>query len=155
MTSLNLPPFAHQVQQQAGKTTIFDTIRKKYVVLTPEEWVRQHFIHYLIRHLSYPRTLISVEAGLRYNQMLRRSDVVVYDRDGNPFMVIECKAPTVLLSPKVFEQVAVYNQPLRAEYITVTNGLDHYCCRMDYAAGSYAFVEALPEYGDTYSSTST
>ena len=146
MTPLNLPPFNHRLQQQEGITTIFDAIRKKYVVLTPEEWVRQHFIHYLIQ-LEYPRTLISVEAGLRYNQMLRRSDVVVYDRTGAPFMVIECKAPSVSLSPKVFEQVAVYNQPLRAEYMAVTNGLEHYCCRMDYAAGSYAFVEALPKYG--------
>ena len=147
MTALNLPPFPHQLQQQAGKTTIFDAIRKKYVVLTPEEWVRQHFIHYLISHLRYPRPLIKVEAGLHYNKMLRRSDVVVYRRDGVPFMIVECKAPAVPLSPAVFEQVAVYNQPLQAEYITVTNGLDHYCCRMDYATNSYTFMKALPPYG--------
>ena len=100
MTTLNLPPFDHRLQQQAGSTTIFDAIRKKYVVLTPEEWVRQHFVHYLIQHLRYPRTLISVEAGLRYNRMLRRSDLVVYGRDGTPFMVVECKATTVPLSPR-------------------------------------------------------
>ena len=147
MTVLNLPPFRHQLQQQAGKTTIFDAIRKKHVVLTPEEWVRQHFINYLIHHLRYPKSLIRVEAGLHYNRMARRSDVVVYGRDGTPFMVIECKAPTVSLSPHVFEQVAVYNQPLRACYLTVTNGLNHYCCRMDYQTGTYAFMEALPEYG--------
>lgn len=146
MTTLNLPSFAHQLQQHGGKTTIFDAIRKKYVALTPEEWVRQHFIHYLIQHLHYPRTLISVEAGLRYNRMLRRSDVVVYNRDGAPFMIVECKAPSVSLSPAVFEQIAVYNQPLRARYLTVTNGLEHYCCRMDYSTNAYAFMKTLPAY---------
>ena len=145
MTPLNLPPFDHRVQRQAGSVMIFDAIRKKYVVLTPEEWVRQHFVHYLI-HLQYPRTLIGVEVGLRYNRMLRRSDIVVYGRDGAPFMVVECKAASVALSAKVFEQVAVYNQPLRAEYLTVTNGLEHYCCRMDYTVGSYTFLKGLPEY---------
>ena len=146
MTPLNLPPFEYRLQQEADKTTIFDTIRKKFVVLTPEEWVRQHFVHYLTEHLRYPRTLIGVEVGLRYNRMLRRSDIVVYGRDGAPFMVIECKAATVALSPAVFEQVTVYNQPLRAEYITVTNGLEHYCCRMDYTVSSYAFLKELPKY---------
>lgn len=147
MTALNLPPFRHQLQQQAGRTTIFDAIRKKYVVLTPEEWVRQHFVNYLIHHLHYPKALVSVEAGLRYNQTMRRSDIAVYTREGTPFMVIECKAPTVSLSTTVFEQISVYNQSLRARYMTVTNGLDHYCCRMDYEAGSYAFMDSLPEYG--------
>lgn len=148
MTELNLPPFRYQLQQQAGRTTIFDTIRKKYVVLTPEEWVRQHFINYLIHHLRYPKALVSVESGLRYNHTLRRSDIVVYTREGTPFMVIECKAPSVVLSAAVFEQIAVYNQSLQAHYMTVTNGQDHYCCRMDYKAGSYAFTDSLPEYGD-------
>ena len=146
MTSLNLPPFNHRLRQRGDKTTIFDSIRKKFVVLTPEEWVRQHFVHYLVQHLQYPQSLISLESGLRYNRMLRRSDVVVYDRDGTPYMLVECKAATVALSSTVFEQVAVYNQPLRAKYITVTNGLEHYCCRMDYRTGSYAFLEALPVY---------
>ena len=147
MTALNLPAFRHQLQQQAERTTIFDAIRKKYVVLTPEEWVRQHFVNYLIHHLQYPKTLIRVEAGLRYNRTSRRSDIVVYSRQGAPFMVVECKAPAVALSTTVFEQVAVYNQSLRARYMTVTNGLEHYCCRMDYETGTYAFVETLPEYG--------
>ena len=147
MTALNLPPFEHQLQHRAGKVAIFDSIRRKYVALTPEEWVRQHFVHYLIDQLAYPKALISVETGLRYNQLARRSDVLVHDRDGAPFMVVECKAPTVRLSSRAFEQVAVYGQSLRARYLTVTNGLDHYCCRMDYATGTYAFQAALPEFG--------
>ncbi len=146
MTALNLPSFQHQLRRRAGKVAIFDIIRRKYVALTPEEWVRQHFVHYLIHQLAYPKSLISVETGLRYNQLARRSDVLVYDRTGEPFMVVECKAATVPLSSQVFEQVAVYGQSLRARYLTVTNGLDHYCCRMDYTTGTYAFVETLPEF---------
>ncbi len=147
MIALKLPSFQHQLQHRAGKVAIFDVIRRKYVVLTPEEWVRQHFVHYLIGQLAYPKSLISVESGLRYNQMARRSDVVVYDRTGGAFMVVECKAATVPLSPQVFEQVAVYGQSLRAHYLTVTNGLDHYCCRMNYETGTYTFQETLPEFG--------
>ena len=146
MIALNLPPFQHQLQRRAGKVAIFDIIRRKYVALTPEEWVRQHFIHYLIHQLAYPKALISVETGLRYNQLARRSDVLVHDRSGAPFMVIECKAAAVPLLPQVFEQVAVYGQSLRARYLTVTNGLAHYCCRMDYKTGTYAFLETLPEF---------
>lgn len=147
MTELNLPSFEYQLQQHAGKSVIFDPIRKKYVVLTPEEWVRQHFVNYLIHHLRYPRSLIRIEGGLRYNQTARRTDVVVYQRSGTPFMVVECKAPSVPLAPNVFEQAAVYNQSLRATYLTVTNGREHYCCRMDYRAGTYTFLDGLPEYG--------
>lgn len=148
MTALNLPPFQHQLQRRAGKVAIFDIIRRKYVALTPEEWVRQHFVHYLINQLAYPKSLISVETGLRYNQLSRRSDVLVHDRTGAPFMVVECKAATVPLSSQVFEQVAVYGQSLRTRYLAVTNGLHHYCCRMDYTTGTYAFQETLPEFED-------
>ncbi len=146
MTPLNLPTFDHQLQTREGKTVIFDLVRRKYVVLTPEEWVRQHFIHYLVRERQYPKSLMRIEGGLRYNRTARRSDILVYQRDGTAFMVIECKAPSVPLSPQVFEQVAVYNQTLRAEYVTVTNGMSHYCCRMDYEAGSYTFLKDLPTY---------
>ena len=146
MTTLNLPSFQHQLQRRAGKVAIFDIIRRKYVALTPEEWVRQHFVHYLIHQLSYPKALINVENGLRYNQMARRSDVLVFARTGEPFMVVECKAATVSLSPRVFEQVAVYGKSLQAHYLTVTNGLEHYCCRMDYETGTYSFQQTLPEF---------
>ena len=147
MKTLNLPPCEVQIRQQANRTTIFDVVRKKHVVLTPEEWVRQHFVHYLIYTLKYPRSLMRIESGLRYNQTARRSDIVVHQRDGIPWMVVECKAPEVALSPTVFQQVAVYNQSLRATYTVVTNGLQHYCCRMDYEASTYSFLDELPKFG--------
>ena len=146
MTELALPSFAHKITLRGDKRMIFDVIRKKYVVLTPEEWVRQHFVHYLIQQHQYPRSLIAIETGLQYNRMARRTDIVVYGRDSLPFMVVECKAPSVQLTPTVFEQVAVYSQSLKSAYLTVTNGLAHYCCRMDYKEGTYHFVEELPAY---------
>jgi hypothetical protein len=145
---LNLPPFAHKVQKTDGKNTIFDVIRKKYVVLTPEEWVRQHLIHYFINHLGYPRTLISVESGLQYNQLAKRSDIVVYSREGSPLLLAECKSFKVSLSDQVFEQSAIYNSSLKAPFLLISNGLVHYCCHMDYHAASYAFLEEVPSYRD-------
>ena len=150
MTELALPSFNHKIASRGDKTMIFDVIRKKYVVLTPEEWVRQHFMHYLIRQHQYPRSLMTVETGLLFNRMARRTDIVVYGRDSLPFMVVECKAPSVQLTPTVFEQVAVYSQSLKSAYLTVTNGLVHYCCRMDYKEGTYHFVEELPSYGQVF-----
>lgn len=143
---LNLPPFAHKVQKTDGKTTIFDVIRKKYVVLTPEEWVRQHLVHYFIDYLGYPRTLISVESGLKFNQMDKRTDVVVYDRSACPLMVAECKSFKVALSDDVFRQSAIYNSSLQAPYLLISNGMEHYCCRLDHQAASYSFLDAVPAY---------
>lgn len=144
MISLNLPPFEHKICEREGKATIFDIIRKKYVALTPEEWVRQHFVHYLIWHLQYPRALINVESGLKFNQMKRRSDIIVHDRQGSPFMVVECKSHTQAIHPAVFEQIAVYNYTLKAKYVVITNGLQHYCCQIDHQQKSYTFTEQLP-----------
>lgn len=144
MISLNLPPFAHKILQREGKATIFDIIRKKYVALTPEEWVRQHFLHYLTGHLQYPKPLINVESGLKFNRMHRRSDILVYDRQGLPFMVVECKSFNQHLKPSVFDQVAVYNNTLKAKYIVITNGLQHYCCQIDHQQKTYAFRDELP-----------
>ncbi len=144
MVCLNLPPFDHKIIEREGKATIFDIIRKKYVALTPEEWVRQHFIHYLTRHLQYPKALLNVENGLKFNRMLKRSDIVVYDRQGQLFMIVECKAHHHAITPAVFEQIAVYNHTLKARYVVVTNGLQHYCCRIDHQQKTYAFEESLP-----------
>ena len=146
MKNLNLPGFACKIEKKTGKNTIFDTIRKKFVQLTPEEWVRQHFVHYLIDHLQYPKSLISIEGGLRYNRLKKRSDIVVYDRNGTPYMLIECKAPEVKVSQRIFEQAAVYNQTLKARYVVITNGLEHYCCEVDYGQSSYQFIDQLPRY---------
>ncbi|MFP4092159.1 MAG: type I restriction enzyme HsdR N-terminal domain-containing protein [Cyclobacteriaceae bacterium] len=140
---LNLPPFAHKVQKADGKARIFDIIRRKYVALTPEEWVRQHLIHYMVEYLDYPRSLISVESGLKYHKLAKRTDVVVFDRTMQPLLLAECKSFRVKLDDQVFHQSAIYNQSLKAPYIMITNGLEHHCCRMDYLQNSYVFIDEL------------
>jgi hypothetical protein len=127
MVQLNLPSFPVKLKNTNGKVWIFDGIRKKYVVLTPEEWVRQHFIAYLVDELKYPKALLKVEAGLTYNQLAKRTDIIVFNREGKPWMVIECKAPEVNLTEATANQVSVYNATLKASYVVVTNGLRHFC----------------------------
>ncbi len=146
MTNLNIPPFDYKIKKSDEKLLIFDILRKKYVVLTPEEWVRQHFIHYLINHHQYPKSLIKVESGLSYNQRLKRTDIQVFDRDGQLFMIIECKAPHIPLNQQVFEQAAQYNKVLKAAYITITNGLAWYACSTDWETMSIQFLDNLPEF---------
>ena len=131
MDKLNLPPGNFKIDKKNGKTVILDPIRKKYLVLTPEEWVRQHFIQFLVQHHQYPTGLISLEAGLKYNGMPRRSDIVVYNQQGKPHLLVECKAPQVALQNKgpwqsALAQVAAYNELLMAPYIILTNGLRHF-----------------------------
>lgn len=130
MTPLDLPPFEYRLREAEGKRWIFDSVRKKFVALTPEEWVRQHIVNYLVAHLHYPRTLLRIEGGLTYNQLAKRSDIVVYDRAGGPWMVVECKAPMLKLSRQVIHQAAAYNATLRARYVAVTNGLAHVVCEV-------------------------
>lgn len=120
---LNLPPFEHRLREAEGKLWIFDSIRKKFLVLTPEEWVRQHVVNYLVTHLNYPKSLIKVEGGLTYNQLGKRSDIVVFDREGKPWLLVECKAPSVKLSESVIRQVVLYNSTIGAKHIAVSNGL--------------------------------
>lgn len=127
MFKLNLPDFKPTTRKEEGKVWIFDMIRKKYIVLTPEEWVRQHFIHYLINHLKYPKTLFKIESSLTYNKLQKRSDIVIHDRDGKPWMLVECKAPNIKLTQKAFNQVAVYNMTIGARFVAVTNGMVQYC----------------------------
>lgn len=146
MKSLNLPSFACKIAKKEGKNTIFDNIRKKYVLLTPEEWVRQHFINYLIVYLQYPKALISIEGGLHYNRLHKRSDIVVYNRQGTPFMLVECKAPEVKIAQSIFEQATTYNQILKAPYLVVTNGMDSYCCSIDHKNTTTHFMDELPNY---------
>lgn len=146
MVKLNLPAFEYVLKKEEGRVLILDIIRKKYLVLTPEEWVRQHFIHYLITDLHYPRTLIKVEGGLSFNRLQKRSDIVVFNRDGNPWMVIECKAPDQKLSQRTLHQASVYNYSLQAKYLTVTNGMVHICSEVDWVAGKTAVLRAMPEY---------
>lgn len=146
MVKLNLPGCDLKLRNEKGKAEVFDIIRKKYITLTPEEWVRQHFIHYLINSLKYPRALISCENGLKYNELQKRTDIVVYDRTGKPYMVVECKAPEIKLSQSVFDQAACYNYTIQAKYLSVTNGLVHYCCRVDRAVQKIEFLSSMPEY---------
>jgi hypothetical protein len=146
MDKLNLPPFDYVLRKQEGKVFILDIIRKKYLVLTPEEWVRQHFIHYLIHHLNYPRALLKVEGGLQYNRLQKRTDIVVYNREGTPWMVVECKSPSQKINRQVVNQASVYNASLKAKYITITNGLIHFCCVIDWETKQTATLDTLPAY---------
>lgn len=125
---------------------ILDPIRRKYVRLTPEEWVRQHFLYYLITTLGFPKGLIAIEKTFPYEGMPWRADAVVYDRQGHPLLLIECKAPTVAITQTTFDQVARYNSVVDAPYVAVTNGLDHYCCMIDRTAQRYTFLDTFPTY---------
>jgi hypothetical protein len=127
MFKLNLPDFNFTLRKEEGKVWIFDIIRKKYIVLTPEEWVRQHFIHFLINELNYPKSLFRIEGSLTYNKLQKRSDIVIHDREGKPWMLVECKAPNIKLTQKAFNQVSVYNMTIGARYVAVTNGMVQYC----------------------------
>ena len=146
MYRLNLPPFDIKIGEKDGKRTIFDFLRKKYVALTPEEWVRQHFVHYLIEQKGYPKGLLGNEIELRIGDKKLRCDSILYNKVAQPQMIIEYKAPTIALQQKTFDQISVYNLLLHVDYLIVSNGLQHYCCRMDYANQKYVFLRELPDY---------
>lgn len=148
MLELNLPPFDKKITMKDDKAFILDVIRRQYVALTPEEWVRQHFVHFLIEHKGYPQSLMANEVQLKLNGMSRRCDTVVYDRALRPRVIIEYKAPSVSITQRVFEQICRYNIVLQVDYLIVSNGLAHYCCKVDYANRSYTFVEDIPEYSN-------
>ena len=146
MQRLNLPEYSLKTRINEGKQEIFDIVRKKYVTLTSEEWVRQHIIHYLIESKHVPASLLAVEKKVVLNQLTRRTDVVVFDRNANPRMIVECKAPQIKINQDVFDQIVRYNMVLKVDYLLVTNGLKHYCCKMLYDQMNYQFVENIPEY---------
>ena len=146
MTKLNLPDYPIRIRNQGDQQYIFDEFRKKFVILTPEEFVRQHFLHYLVNELSYPKSLIKVESGIRFNKMMKRTDITVYDREANPYMLVECKSAQVNLSGKVFDQLSIYNQTIKAKYLVITNGLKHFCCELDYELQRYTFMPQLPPF---------
>jgi hypothetical protein len=146
MEKLNLPAFDYELKRSEDGILIFDLLRKRFVVLTPEEWVRQHFVHYLIGHLKYPRSLIRVEGGLIFNKLSKRSDIVVFDRAGKPWMIVECKAPTVKLSQHTMNQASTYNHSLRAKYLVITNGMGSICCEIDWVSSHTVVLKELPQY---------
>ncbi|MDH6311800.1 putative type IV restriction endonuclease [Parabacteroides sp. PFB2-10] len=146
MLALNLPTYAFKVTEREGKKLIFDEIRNKYVALTPEEWVRQHFVQYLISEKGYPKNLVGNEIGIKVHRTSKRCDTVVYDRFLAPLMVLEYKAPTVEITPAVFDQIVRYNMTLQVRYLIVSNGMNHYCCRIDDDQSNYEFLEEIPRY---------
>ena len=148
MLALNLPQYAYKITEKAGKQYIFDVLRKKYVSLTPEEWVRQHFIHYLLEYKGYPQGLLANEIQIKLNGTQKRCDTVLYDRNLNARMIIEYKAPHIEITQAVFDQITRYNMKLRVEYLVVSNGINHYCCRIDYATNRYTFLAEIPQYKD-------
>jgi len=144
MTRLNLPAVDFKVKKSDGKVWIFDGVRKKYVVLTPEEWVRQHFVNYLIEVHDYPRSLFRIEGSLTYNTLQKRSDILIYDRAGKPWLLIECKSPSIKLTQRAFNQVAIYNMTVGAPYVAVTNGMVHYCWLAPTPSDKGKFLEDFP-----------
>lgn len=148
MLPLNLPPCSFKISNNAGKYCIFDILRKKYVALTPEEWVRQHFVHYLINSKGFPQGLLANEVQIALNATKKRCDTVLYRRDLSARLIVEYKAPTVEITQAVFDQITRYNMVLKVDYLIVTNGLRHYCCQIDYANQTYCFLPEIPAYGD-------
>ena len=146
MQELNLPSFEAKMTLKDEKPFILDIIRRQHVALTPEEWVRQHFVHFLINHKGYPQSLMANEVQLKLNGMSRRCDTVIYDRSLHPLIIVEYKAPSVNITQKVFDQIYRYNMVLQVDYLIVSNGMAHYCCKLDYTTRSYQFISEIPEY---------
>ena len=146
MIQLNLPTFAIKTVERNGKLLVLDPLRHRYVSLTPEEWVRQHFVHYLTHHLGYPSSMLANEVELTVGQKRLRCDSVLYGLRAEPRMLMEYKAPTVAITQRVFDQASVYNMLLHVDYLVVSNGLQHYCCKMDYERRQYVFLETIPTY---------
>lgn len=146
MQQLNLPDFEFRIRESQGQQEIFDPVRRKFVALNPEEWVRQHFIRYLIDYRNVPASLIAVEKALTLNRQTKRTDIVIYGHKAKPRMIVECKAPGVKISQAVFEQIGRYNMTLQVEFLVVTNGLNHYCAKIDFTNSKYFFLEEIPDY---------
>jgi len=145
---LNFPTYPFRIKNSENKLSIFDDIRKKFIVLTPEEWVRQHCVLYLMTEKKYPKSLINVEKELLINGRKKRYDIVVFNTDGSIHILIECKAPKINITQKTFDQIAQYNLKLNADLLMVTNGLNHYYCQMDYDNERYQFLKDIPEYSN-------
>lgn len=144
MHQLNLPTYNYKLKQENNKTYIFDFVRKKYLVLTPEEWVRQHFVQFLITEKKIPSSLIVLEKGLKLNEMQKRADVLIFDTNKTPLVLVECKAASVKITQETFNQIARYNMVFNVPYLIVTNGLSHYCCKIDVAKKSFSFLKDIP-----------
>jgi hypothetical protein len=146
MQKLNLPNYKFRLKSSENKTLIFDNLRKKYMVLTPEEWVRQHFVQFLIEEKKYPASLIALEKQLTLNNRKKRTDILVFNKEGNHDIIVECKAPKIKITQATFDQIARYNLKLKANFLIVTNGLDHFYCKMDFENETYIFLKDIPNY---------
>lgn len=143
MQNLNFPSYQFKYKSSGKITQIFDIVRRKYVALTPEEWVRQHFIHYLVNDKNFPKSLLAVEMNILLNKLKKRCDIVGYNKLAKPILIVECKAPGVKISQKTFDQVAGYNISLRVKHLAVSNGLEHYFCEIDFEKNNYRFIKEI------------
>ncbi len=148
MSSLNFPAYTFKIKTIDEKKCIYDRLRRKFVALQPEEWVRQHMIEFLIEELKYPEGLIGNEISLTYNGLQKRCDSVVYSKNRDPLMIIEYKAPTVEISQKTFDQISLYNTQLQVKYLLISNGFNHYCCKVDLESKKVSFLKEIPSYGE-------
>ena len=146
MQNLNFPSYNFRFKNSENKVSIFDDIRKKFIILTPEEWVRQHTVQFLLQEKNYPKSYINVEKLVKVNNINKRYDIVVFEPNGELFLLIECKAPEVKITQDTFDQIARYNLKLKAENLMVTNGLNHYFCQMDFENEKYIFLQELPDF---------
>jgi len=146
LQELNFPKFSFRFKNKENKISIFDVIRKRFVILQPEEWVRQHCIHYLIDYKGYPKSLINIEKELIINSLRKRYDIVIFNSDGSIHLIVECKAPAININQNVFDQIALYNLSLNATYLMISNGINHYYCQMDFKKEKYHFLKDIPEY---------
>jgi len=144
MLQLNLPAYSFKIKKEKDNHFIFDSIRKRHVSLTPEEWVRQHFVAFLIEEKKYPRALIANEMTISYNGLKKRCDTLIYNRNREIVLIIEYKAPHVAITQEVFDQVAVYNMKLKVNYMIISNGMEHFCCRIDYENMRYDYLKDIP-----------
>lgn len=147
MRQLNLPEYSFRILEKDGIKMILDTIRRKYVRLTPEEWVRQNFVRYLVNEGKYPPGLIRIEAMFKYNKLRRRADVLVHNRKGEPVLIVECKSPDIEIDEgKILDQITTYNLKYQVPYVVVTNGLYHYACKFDKEKNNYDYMLVIPVY---------
>lgn len=147
--ALNLPPYPFKLKKKANDYFIFDEIRKKYLLLTPEEWVRQHIVQYLIKEKKYPKSLFQLEGGLKLNSLQKRTDILIFNLQGEKTLMVECKAPSIKITQNAFDQIARYNIIHKVPLLFVSNGLQHYFCRINFEEGNYEFINDLPEYKTT------
>ncbi len=148
MINLNLPEYTFKLYKKDKRTKIFDEIRQKKIVLTPEEWVRQNFIRFLIEEKNYPKGLMAIEKGLKLNGLQKRTDILCYSKNGNPLLMVECKAPNISIKQSVFDQIGRYNIHFKLPYLIVTNGLEHYCALINFDTKQFSFLKEIPNYDE-------